>query len=887
VPVPLFLKTLIEGMTEKDLPSVVEIERRSFPAPWTEDQFRGELDKSYSRFFIAESEGQIVGYAGVWLVGEEAQLINMAVKEDARRQGVGRRLLAHLHHWSRSAGATHMSLEVREGNQAARRLYEKEGFVHRGQRPRFYEGKETAFLMEKRLNFVHRSRGSSRLLLVGLLLALMASPAGAASGEEPYRLYLRGLLHERFGNPESALADYERVLGLDPEAIYVHEAMAVLSLRLGRLVQALTHAQHVVRLDPKNPHSHIVLGRVYLARGDLGEAIAAFDKALALNPDDDEALLFAAHLRMVTVPQEAVTLYDRFLENNPHSFEARVRLAELHQRMGDLTSAVKSWEKILEMDAKDPASHLALAQVHEIQGETQAAIENYENYRALDPENFNVVARLGELHFRAENMIQAQEAFERAAEIRPDDPTVNFWLALMAERRSDWEEAVGRMSLASEKSAEAGTLLRLAYYYSQSNRGRRAVAILKRLQKQEPENPDFMYYVAMGYEDLGKNRQAIRWLEKVIQKDPERAEAYFHLAGNWDQLKKFDRAVPYLKRVIELNPRHSVALNYLGYTWAERGQNLEEALGLIQRALALEPENGAYLDSLGWVFFKMGRFTEAEKYLEQATRLVDDPIVWEHYGDVLMKTNRKKEALQAWKSSLALDPENAGLLKRFKENDSGMFWGGNAKGLLKHVESNFRQVSTLVGFMELNGDGLGRHFQLHGLFYYAHPQFFRIEVLGPFQMPQALLLQNPEGVHWRTMDPSVDLWRGQEKWLKLLGDFLSGDLLNRFGRAEVQIRKGRNRIRLKASFGEIHLDERQGLLTRMVWKETQGPEKVTYTMTLKDYEEIGDLKLPRVMECKSTKGRLKLTLILHQLKLNTVLDASLFQLSEGTGEIHD
>jgi tetratricopeptide (TPR) repeat protein len=93
--------------------------------------------------------------------------------------------------------------------------------------------------------------------------------------------------------------------------------------------------------------------------------------------------------------------------------------------------------------------------------------------------------------------------------------------------------------------------------------------------------------------------------------------------------------VKYLKKVIEINPKHADALNYLGYSYAERGINLEEAQSLIRRALELKPDSGYIMDSLGWAYFKLGKYDEALKHLLRAAELVkDDPLVLEHIGDV-------------------------------------------------------------------------------------------------------------------------------------------------------------------------------------------------------------------------------------------------------------
>jgi tetratricopeptide (TPR) repeat protein len=123
-----------------------------------------------------------------------------------------------------------------------------------------------------------------------------------------------------------------------------------------------------------------------------------------------------------------------------------------------------------------------------------------------------------------------------------------------------------------------------------------------------------------------------------------------------------------LKRTIEINPKHADALNYLGYSYADKGVNLEEALSLIQRALELKPGSGYIIDSLGWVYFRLGKIDEALKQLRMALDTVkEDPVLFEHLGDVYEAAGQYKEALDAWNNSIKYHAKEEGLKARVEE----------------------------------------------------------------------------------------------------------------------------------------------------------------------------------------------------------------------------
>ena len=114
-----------------------------------------------------------------------------------------------------------------------------------------------------------------------------------------------------------------------------------------------------------------------------------------------------------------------------------------------------------------------------------------------------------------------------------------------------------------------------------------------------------------------------------------------------------------LKRAVELAPEEPTALNYLGYSWVERGQNLDEAFELIEKAVSLQPNSGAIIDSLGWAHYQLGEYEKAVGHLEHAASLEpDDPVITEHLGDVYWRLSRKIEARYQWRHVLELEPDD-------------------------------------------------------------------------------------------------------------------------------------------------------------------------------------------------------------------------------------
>lgn len=140
----------IRAMVNGDLPPVMEIERASFPAPWTTGMFRQQLRlDDIAVNLVIETGGRVVGYAVSWLTFDEMHLLSIAVIPSERRRGYASRLLDEVIRRGARMGVGTVILEVRTGNVAARKFYEERGFTVIGIRKRYYaDTGEDAILME-------------------------------------------------------------------------------------------------------------------------------------------------------------------------------------------------------------------------------------------------------------------------------------------------------------------------------------------------------------------------------------------------------------------------------------------------------------------------------------------------------------------------------------------------------------------------------------------------------------------------------------------------------------------------------------------------------------------------------------------------------------------
>lgn len=143
----------IRMMEETDLDRIMQVEKSCFTTPWSRDSFLLEITKNQlAKYLVAEVDGIIAGYGGIWLILDEGHITNIAVDEEYRRLGLGKKLLEELIMLCKRYEIGSMTLEVREDNDPAIALYKSYGFIESGRRANYYQdvGKD-AILMWKNL----------------------------------------------------------------------------------------------------------------------------------------------------------------------------------------------------------------------------------------------------------------------------------------------------------------------------------------------------------------------------------------------------------------------------------------------------------------------------------------------------------------------------------------------------------------------------------------------------------------------------------------------------------------------------------------------------------------------------------------------------------------
>ena len=138
----------VRAAEETDIPAIAVLEHLCFSAPWSETALTDTLNSPYAKLFCAEMDGTVIAYGGIYLLGDDADITNIATHPDHRRCGAAAEILQTLMAYAKEHGATALHLEVRASNAPATALYERFGFAVDGIRKNYYKNPtENAVLM--------------------------------------------------------------------------------------------------------------------------------------------------------------------------------------------------------------------------------------------------------------------------------------------------------------------------------------------------------------------------------------------------------------------------------------------------------------------------------------------------------------------------------------------------------------------------------------------------------------------------------------------------------------------------------------------------------------------------------------------------------------------
>ena len=188
------------------------------------------------------------------------------------------------------------------------------------------------------------------------------------------------------------------------------------------------------------------------------------------------------------------------------------------------------------------------------------------------------------------------------------------------------------------------------------------------------KNPSIkiIFDIANFNKNAKKYKEAIKYYDQIISKIDINSQLYaeilYRRGSSYERLGDYVKSDKDLLKSLEINPDDAYVLNYLAYSWLEREYKIDLSLKMLEKAYAKRSNDPYIIDSIGWAYYLTDDYVKAENFLKRAVELMpEDPVVNDHYGDILWKLNRKIQARYFWKNVLSLEETEDEMKKNIKD----------------------------------------------------------------------------------------------------------------------------------------------------------------------------------------------------------------------------
>ena len=555
---------------------------------------------------------------------------------------------------------------------------------------------------------------TSILSISGCIQSKIVPPQGTEdSAREESQLpatyfYLESRIHAQNNEIPQAIASLEKAIERDTDSAFLKRDLIRFYLEQKKNDQALVLAETLVDQDPENVDNLLLLVRLIKTPDQETQLPDLLKRILTLDPGNKETYLRLGKIFMddENLP-EALDLFARMAEQLPDYYVAHFYLGETHFLMNHLDLAEKAFLKTIALEPELVEPRFRLIEIYEKQGEKNRKtriLESYEKILEIAPENDRAIFETALFHYKNNQKEKAsalftelgnearenprlvmaavdtfisekryQDAvivFSQMIQADPDNANLNFFTGMAYEAVKDKKTAIKYyLKVTPDHPQYKKTLLSTAFLYRDLGQPRQAIEILETQYKRDPKDIDIISFLASFYEDQGQNDKAIALIKDGLEKAPNNTTLLFRLGTLQDKAGLKNQSIQTMTTLIQIDPDNASALNYLGYTYADMGINLDQALDLVSRALEQKPGDGYITDSMGWVYFQKQDYEKAVHYLEQAAQLSNfESIIADHLADAYVKAGKLTEGLATYRKALAnVKKEDIDLAKKLEE----------------------------------------------------------------------------------------------------------------------------------------------------------------------------------------------------------------------------
>ena len=493
-------------------------------------------------------------------------------------------------------------------------------------------------------------------------------------------LYELSSFYLQMDEPEKAVSLLQKAVRYSPDNFTYKQELASITLSIGMYGEAAETYEELINARPDKTDLNFYLADAYTLDGEIGKAIDTFDALEEIMGISELLSLQKFRLyMMLELPNNAFLELEKLADKFPTNARYTILIGDLYLERNEMDKALAYYEKAYTIDPENPYYTVSMANYYELAGNPEAAEKQVR--LALVSDKLDVELKVGILTRYVQQLQRnrstegANTLFRTLIELHPEDVELKQLYAGLLSSQGNHDEARFQLQLVTEMDPDReSTWQQLLNLSLQIQDFDMAVEVCHKCIENFPDKPSYYFYLGLAYYQQKNFEQAIDAYKNglmVIPKEDRSLQSDFYgqIGDIYYQMKQPENAFAAYEEALQYNENNIVVLNNYSYFLSLSKRDLDKAERMSARCIRMEPNNSTYLDTYAWVFFMKGNYFLAKIYIQNAIDKDDtfNPVLVDHYGDILYMSGDKEKALEQWKKAKELGKESEILDRKIAE----------------------------------------------------------------------------------------------------------------------------------------------------------------------------------------------------------------------------
>jgi len=465
------------------------------------------------------------------------------------------------------------------------------------------------------------------------------------------------------GASGEAKAFLEKVTKETPDCLPAWSILARIANSEKKYDESLQLLQNALSRDPENLDARLVQAETWLSKREAKKAVDSLENLDRTYPNSPILKYTLARCYLANnSPKQAMDELDETVRLNALYADAVLLRSELQLRNGNAQAAVGPLQAVFKLRPDLAAAPVLLAEAYRMLGRLDDAAALIREQIKKSPKVAASYFLLGAILKQQKKEMEAGEAFEKAAELAPDNLSSLEQLVSLDIDAKAYQSGHDRVNqvLQKQPNSAAAYYLRGKLYTSEGKFDLAQEALLKAIDLDPNFNRAYDLLVPI-FRRANKLPQALNEMNAVLAKKPNDVRALLLTASIYDATKDYNKSRDSYEKVLTVDSNSVLALNNLAFLYAGKLNDLNRAAELAQKARSIAPNNPSVLDTLGWITYKQGNYQQAVDLLNQsAAKSPDNAEIQFHLGMAAYMMGQSDAALSALEKAVASTTEFEG-----------------------------------------------------------------------------------------------------------------------------------------------------------------------------------------------------------------------------------